>query len=256
MVISSNHSLHNPWHWYSLQFRAGGVETVSQGTFRSPLTGIELGIPSRQISSRPPSLAQRLRLDLWRRKKLFAGLPNPRSLRTDSEVWNMLTRWPLTTSLAFLLVITPLALGQRGYPTRTTQNFVVKAQTQELADQFADLAEKYRKSKAIEWLGHDMPNWPVRCDLTVTVSLSGARGATTFSYDGGQVTQTMFIEGPLDACKIASCLTKSLILCLLTISDGPSLDGRTKVDRSIRRMSRNASATTGCVGTSSTPAAA
>jgi len=112
----------------------------------------------------------------------------------------MLTRWPLTTSLAFLLALTPIAWGQsRGYPTRTTPNFVVKAQTQELADQFADLAEKYRKSKAIEWLGHEMPNWPVRCDLTVIVSLSGAKGATTFTYpEGGQVTQSMYIEGPLE----------------------------------------------------------
>ena len=80
-------------------------------------------------------------------------------------------------------------------------NFVVEAPTQELAQEFARLAEHYRKAKAIEWLGYEMPQWSEPCPLRVIPTASGARGATTFTFPEGQVFQTMFIQGPLERLK-------------------------------------------------------
>jgi hypothetical protein len=82
-----------------------------------------------------------------------------------------------------------------------TQNFVVEAPTQDLAVEFGRLAEQYRKQKALEWLGREMPRWPTPCPLRVTPTLSGAKGATSFTFPEGQVYQTMFIEGPLERLK-------------------------------------------------------
>jgi hypothetical protein len=79
-----------------------------------------------------------------------------------------------------------------------TPNFTVDAPTQELALEFGKLAEHYRKQKAMEWLGQEMPTWGAPCPLRVNVTLSGAKGATSFNFPNGQVMQSMFIEGPLD----------------------------------------------------------
>lgn len=79
-----------------------------------------------------------------------------------------------------------------------SQNFVVEAPTQELAHEFAKLAEHFRSQKALEWLGQEMPRWASPCPLRVSVTMSGAKGATSFTFPEGQVSQTMFIEGPLD----------------------------------------------------------
>jgi len=79
-----------------------------------------------------------------------------------------------------------------------TRNFIVEAPTPELAQEFGQLAEGFRKSKALEWLGREMPAWPQKCPLRVTVQGSGAGGATSFNFTNGQVFQTMHIEGALD----------------------------------------------------------
>ncbi|MCE9531797.1 MAG: hypothetical protein K8T89_11840 [Planctomycetes bacterium] len=79
-----------------------------------------------------------------------------------------------------------------------TANFIVEAPTQEIAQEFAKLSEHFRKQKALEWLGREMPTWATPCPLRVSVTMSGAKGATSFIFPEGQVSQTMFIEGPLD----------------------------------------------------------
>lgn len=82
------------------------------------------------------------------------------------------------------------------YPTT---NFMVEAPTAQIAQQVGQAAEYYRKQKAIDWLGHEMPPWPERCPLQVRVTLNGPSGATSFAFDGGYVRgQHMHIEGPLD----------------------------------------------------------
>ncbi|HZT81177.1 MAG TPA: hypothetical protein VFA26_13175, partial [Gemmataceae bacterium] len=83
--------------------------------------------------------------------------------------------------------------------TARTQNFVVEAPTQEVAQQIAQHAEHYRKEKAQLWLGREMPAWGRPLPVKVTVTLSGAGGATTFAFDNGRILdQNMHIEGSLD----------------------------------------------------------
>ena len=63
-----------------------------------------------------------------------------------------------------------------------TTNFVVEAPNAELARKFGEMAEYYRKEKALDWLGREMPTWPDRCHLRVQVTMGSAGGATTFSF--------------------------------------------------------------------------
>ena len=76
-------------------------------------------------------------------------------------------------------------------------NFLVTAPDQQTAQQFAQMAEKFRKEKAIEWLGQEMPPWPQPCPLTVKPTMGGAGGATSFNYDfrGNYEILSMKIEG-------------------------------------------------------------
>ncbi len=104
-------------------------------------------------------------------------------------------------SLGFVLIGIFASLGAQ-FPTA---NFVVEAPTVEIAQRVGQWAEYYRQQKAIQWIGREMPQWPVRCPLQVTVTRSGAGGATSFEFQQGQVFQTMHIEGPLDRL-IASVL--------------------------------------------------
>lgn len=98
--------------------------------------------------------------------------------------------------LAALITITSVS-GTEAASFRT-RNFVVTAPTAQLAQEFGQLAEHFRKEKALEWLGYEMPAWPQPCPLRVTVTQSGAGGATQFNFTGNQVYQTMHIEGGLD----------------------------------------------------------
>jgi hypothetical protein len=63
-----------------------------------------------------------------------------------------------------------------------TENFIVTAPTQELAEKFGQYAEHYRKEKAIDWLGHEMPRWPDKCPLKVQITVGRTGGATTFTF--------------------------------------------------------------------------
>ncbi len=77
-----------------------------------------------------------------------------------------------------------------------TDNFVVEAPNKELAKRFADAAEKYRREKAQEWLGYEMPRWPQRCPLVVKISPERTGGATTFTFgvDGNRRPAVMSQE--------------------------------------------------------------
>lgn len=83
--------------------------------------------------------------------------------------------------------------------TVATTNFVVTARQQEVAEQVARYAEYYRKAKALEWLGRELPNWPSPCEIEVKITFGGAGGATSFSFENGQVLgQSMVVEGSLE----------------------------------------------------------
>lgn len=96
--------------------------------------------------------------------------------------------------LLFVLAGVLSSLGAT-YPTT---NFLVEAPTLQVAQQVGQWAEHYRREKAIEWLGAEMPPWSERCPLHVKVTLGSAGGATSFNFMHGQVWQTMQIEGALD----------------------------------------------------------
>jgi hypothetical protein len=98
-------------------------------------------------------------------------------------------------SITFLLVA---ALASMGAGWRT-QNFVIEAPTQEIAQNAGQWAEYYRREKAIQWLGREMPNWLEPCPLKISVSMNGSGGATSFVFDRGAIlSQDMHIEGTLD----------------------------------------------------------
>jgi hypothetical protein len=85
-----------------------------------------------------------------------------------------------------------------GAQHRTT-NFHVHAPTPQIAQQIGQYAEHYRREKAIEWLGREMPNWPQPCPLHVTVNMEGPSGATSFHFGQGTIlSMKMEIQGPLD----------------------------------------------------------
>ncbi|MCC6419098.1 MAG: hypothetical protein IT429_12760 [Gemmataceae bacterium] len=98
--------------------------------------------------------------------------------------------------LALVLVA---VLASTGAAHRTT-NFVVHAPTPQIAQQVGQYAEHYRRQKAIEWLGHEMPTWPHPCPLHVQVVMEGPSGATSFIFQpgGGVSSMKMEIRGPLD----------------------------------------------------------
>ncbi len=98
------------------------------------------------------------------------------------------------------LVVVLIAPALASAATYDTANFSTDAPTAELARKFGDMAEFYRKEKALEWTGHEMPQWPRRCPLQVQITQGSAGGATTFTFgqDGGKsvVTSTrMEIRG-------------------------------------------------------------
>jgi hypothetical protein len=98
--------------------------------------------------------------------------------------------------LALALALT--AVCSMGAELRT-QNFVVIAANPQVCQKVAEMAEKYRREKAIQWLGKEMPQWSEPCPLHVTVAMDGPRGETEFTFAFGRVnSQRMKIHGPLD----------------------------------------------------------
>lgn len=103
----------------------------------------------------------------------------------------------LTCALLLAALASPGAASAANYETA---NFVVTAPTVELAREFGDAAEKYRREKATDWLGREMPPWPRKCPLEVQLTMGSAGGATTFTFgaDGGRpvvASQRMEIRG-------------------------------------------------------------
>jgi hypothetical protein len=76
-------------------------------------------------------------------------------------------------------------------------NFVIDTPDPRLAPQFAEAAEGYRKTLALSWLGEELPNWSRPCPVTIKVGANlGAGGATTFTFDRGEVFGwSMSIQG-------------------------------------------------------------
>lgn len=83
--------------------------------------------------------------------------------------------------------------------TVNTRNFVVHAPTQEIAEQVGRTAEHYRRELAIAWLGKELPAWYRPCPIKVKVGQIGAGGATTFTFERGEVFGwNMTVQGSLE----------------------------------------------------------
>ncbi|HXD87149.1 MAG TPA: hypothetical protein VN641_11685 [Urbifossiella sp.] len=100
------------------------------------------------------------------------------------------------------LALALIAPGASFAANYTTANFVVTAPDEALAKRFGDMAEYYRKEKAEQWLGQEMPRWPQRCPLRVRIAESGAGGETSFTFSGDAnrgvvASQQMYIFGPV-----------------------------------------------------------
>ncbi|MFQ3593212.1 MAG: hypothetical protein SNJ82_08505, partial [Gemmataceae bacterium] len=90
----------------------------------------------------------------------------------------------------------------------TTPNFVINVPggSEALAERLGQWAEYYRKAKAKEWLGREIPNWPQRCPLEVVVNFGQSGGFTQFMLGGGSYLPTkMQVEGKMERI-IASVL--------------------------------------------------
>jgi hypothetical protein len=101
-------------------------------------------------------------------------------------------------SRRYLPFVAFLSLASMGASYRTT-NFVVQAPTEQIARQAGEYAEKWRREKALEWIGQEMPAWGQPCPLKVTITPGGAGGYTTFAFDRGAIlSQEMNVQGTLE----------------------------------------------------------
>ncbi len=84
---------------------------------------------------------------------------------------------------AALLVACLLSMGA----SYRTQNFIITADTPQLAQEIGDSAEQFRRDLAIEWLGRELPPWTDVCPISAQVSPHlGAGGATSFYFSHGR----------------------------------------------------------------------
>jgi hypothetical protein len=91
---------------------------------------------------------------------------------------------------ATLMVATHLLVGPADAYAATVEsaNFVVTAPTEGFAQQVSKAAEYYRHELAIAWLGEKLPgNWSSKCPIKCKVGQIGAGGATTFTFNDGEV---------------------------------------------------------------------
>lgn len=83
--------------------------------------------------------------------------------------------------------------------TIQTRNFLITADSADIARQVGDAAEEYRRQLAIFWLGEPLPNWSRPCRLRVRAGALGASGQTTFQFVRGEVVNwNMFVQGSLE----------------------------------------------------------
>ena len=67
-----------------------------------------------------------------------------------------------------------------------TQNFLVSAETPQVAEEIGQAAERHRRQLAIDWLGRELAPWTEPCPVRVTVNEQVApRGETSYIFDHG-----------------------------------------------------------------------
>jgi hypothetical protein len=95
--------------------------------------------------------------------------------------------WSMEARFARALFVLAVLLCAMGAKYRTA-NFIVETADPRLAQQFAEAAEDFRSKLALSWLGEELPKWSQPCPVKVQVGPTlGAGGATTFTFDRGEV---------------------------------------------------------------------
>jgi hypothetical protein len=88
------------------------------------------------------------------------------------------------TRAALVAVVLLFSMGAK----YRSANFIVETADPRLAQQFAEAAEDFRSKLAVSWLGDELPRWAQPCPVKVQVGPNlGAGGATTFTFDRGEV---------------------------------------------------------------------
>ena len=168
--------------------------------------------------------------------------------------------------LAYYIAVPMLTVGVCAAPAAaqsrvSTENFVVEAANRELAERFAREAEKFRREKAEQWLGYEMPTWPQKCPLKVKVTMGQTGGATTFTF--GSDGQRSIVRRR--RCKSSAAWnnsstafspTKSPTRCSPTTSASRSRAGPTRAVAFPPKTTTNDSTTTSAAGRFSTRAGA
>jgi hypothetical protein len=86
-----------------------------------------------------------------------------------------------------------------GGASHRSANFVVEANTSQVARRVAEHAERCRTTIAVAWLGHELPDWRTPCPIRVKLTAGEAGGLTSFGFHQGRVSdQSMTVEGRLD----------------------------------------------------------
>jgi hypothetical protein len=107
---------------------------------------------------------------------------------------NLLNSKRLILHLALLACLSAPAFGG----SFRTRNFIVTADTRDLAREIGERAEGCRKHFALDWLGTELPPWDEPCLVSAAVGDGlKVRGRTTFLFDEERPTRwEMQVEGP------------------------------------------------------------
>jgi RNA polymerase sigma factor (sigma-70 family) len=80
-----------------------------------------------------------------------------------------------------------------------TDNFVVTAPSQAIAEKVGWAAERHRRSQASLWLEKKLPQWPEPCPIQVTITERESAHVTVFQFAEGRLTgMRMELRGPLE----------------------------------------------------------
>jgi hypothetical protein len=116
-----------------------------------------------------------------------------------------MTPFPRTYALFGALLAFSTAFCSCGHRARgadaRSENFLISAPTQSLADAVANCAEECRRAHALEWLGSELPRWDQPCavDIRVEQPNSSGGGATGYAFNNGHAEQfTGTWTGPPD----------------------------------------------------------
>jgi hypothetical protein len=100
--------------------------------------------------------------------------------------------------LSLTSLIVGLACGQTPADYQTA-NFVIQAESPEVAKLVGESAESCRKDLVKQWLGKEPAAWSGPCRIHVSLSMGRVGGFTDITFSKGLVrSQKVEVEGPLD----------------------------------------------------------